>query len=681
MGQPIDTASVQIVADLSGFETKLKAGIDAALRGLSSDLSSAFGRIEELASRAGLEIGRDFQRGGETAEAALREVSNQARRSMGQVEESASAAGTAVSTRLGGALAFVRMSLLTAGAAAAAGLGAMTVFGLKAAAGIEQTQVAFDSLLGSATEGKRVFDSLRQFAAVTPFELSEITPLAQKFLAFSANVGLSKDQLQEFLTTVGNVASVTGGGAQALNSVGLAFSHISSGGKVSLEDINILSDALPGFSGVAAIAAATGKSTGDAMTAISAGAIDATTGVNALLKGMNNFPGAAGAMEKQSQTLLGVFSTFKDVVGQALSGAFAPAIPAIKDALSELTPILGDAIGQLAPALGAGLAAILPFLGRLVKAIVPILTPLLNALGPALDALGPALQPLGEALGQVLVALAPALPVLTEFVIVLVQLAVPVLLLLAQILKPLTPLLNFMALAIAEVSRALAMIDWAGVGHSISDFAKAAWSVIADFFVGVGNWFAALPKAVNDAGTSMRDKLIGYFRDVIDFALSLPGRLISAIGDTLSALVDTGKNLVRGLWNGISAMGSWLWGMVTDFVQRNTVGAAKHILGISSPSAVFAAEVGSQIPAGIAMGVRSGMSELTGLLAPIVPGGTSAPAAPMSAGAGLGNIIVNVMFAGVVPTPQEAKRTGQAAGEGVLSALQRSAIGLAVRTA
>lgn len=675
MGQPIDTATVLLVSDASGFARQVKTQVDEALRGIASEVNRAFSAIERQSQAAGAEIGTDFQRGGEVAESAFREVSRTARKEFAEVDVAASSSAAGISTKLGGALAFVKTAMLGLTVGIAAGLAGMTAFGLKSAAGLEQTQVAFDSLLGSTEEGKKVFDSLKEFANVTPFELGDITPLAQKFLAFSGNVGLSKDQLQQFLTTAGNIVSVTGGGAQALDSIGLAFSHISSGGKVSLEDINILSDALPGFSGVAAIAAAKGISTGEAMTQISAGAIDAQTGVAALLAGMNSFPGAAGAMEKRSQTLLGVFSTFKDTLGQALAGGFQPVIPEIKASLGELTPVLGSAIGELAPSLGKALSAILPILGKLITALVPVISPILDALGPVLDAIGPALIPLGEALGQLIVALAPVLPVLAQFIAVLAELAVPVIKLLAAVLTPLTPVLNFMALAIGEVAKALGMIDWTAVGSAIGGAFSDAWHAVADFFGKVIQGWLLFHDFVLGKIEEFKANVIAGFNLVVQFVQDLPGNLLRAAGNFINTLAQSGRDLVTGLWNGISGAAGWLWGKITSFVNDNVTGPIKAALGIHSPSTVMRDEVGAMLPAGIAEGVQGGIPSLASLIGSIVPSASAASTGTTFAG----GINVTINFVGGTPTAAEARTVGQAAGDGIMQAIARRNVATAVR--
>ena len=680
MTGPIDTATVEVEFDFSGAMARLKADIDQAMRGIVRAVDQAMGQGERSTERASTEMARDFQRSGERIEAALNEVVIALR------EVAASAAvtgnsGAASMGRMAGAAAALKTGLLAVGVGAVAGLGALTGFGLKAAADLEQVQIGMAALVGSTQEAQKFLGELQQFAASTPFEFAGVADASRRILAFGQAVGITREEVIPTLTTIGSLVSVLGGTQESIDSVVRAFGQMASKGRISQEELLQLAEALPGFNANAAIAAAMGTDVATAMEKITAGEVDATTGINALLAGMAQFPGAAGAMAAQAQSLTGVFSTFKDTLSIAMTNAFQPVIPEIKGALAELTPILGEAIGELAPSLGAGLSAVLPLLGKLVKAIVPILTPILNALGPVLDALGPALQPLGEAIGEVMVALAPVLPVLAEFIGVLAQLAVPVLLLLAVVLKPLTPLLEFMALAIGELGRALAMIDWAKVGQAISDFAVAAWNKVKEFFGFIGELFPMMVENVKISFRQMKDNVVENVGEVIAFITGLPGRILDALGDLGSLLLQSGKDLVIGLWNGISAMGGWLWSKITSFVQDQILGPAQRALGIGSPSKVAAAEIGEPIAQGVGVGIAAGIPDIAAMLSSIMPTGTGqAPVA--STGTGFaGNIIVNVMFNGAVPTPAEARATGQAAGEGVAEALARRSISLAAQRA
>lgn len=457
MTGPIDTAYVQVVPDFSGFQRETDHDISTSLNGIERAVRELIDSIENRFENMGIQIdhvfgnmahdivfelqrvGDESARVGNTLEMSIREGANSATRQVDQFSRAASSdlekvdrKATEAGHSLGGMGSFLAGGALLGGAVAAgAGLAQLTTFGLQSAASLEQTAIQFKALTGSAQAGQAVLTGLQKFAALTPFEFPDVAHAASRFLTFDDAIGISDSDLQSFLTTVGNVISVTGGGAQALNTVTLAMGQIASTGKLTLDNLNQISESLPGFSGVAAIASARGETTAQVMQEISKGEINASDGIKALLTGMQQFPGAAGAMEAQGQTLLGVFSTFKDTVGQSLAGAFEPVIPAIKDALTQITPVLGDALGKIAPAIGSIISQVLPLAGQLVTALVPILQPLLKGLGDAVVAIGPALQPLGQALGSIVSALAPVLPVIGQLVADLANGLAPVIIALA----------------------------------------------------------------------------------------------------------------------------------------------------------------------------------------------------------------------------------------------------------
>src|SRR5215510_4470279 len=407
-------------------------------------------QLARSASEAAAELGSDFARNGEQAETSMREMARVTDLSMDSVvrdahRASAAVGGIGASARLAGTI------ILGLTTAATAGLGLLTSFGLKAAAAQEQTLISFESLLGGAQKGQQVFEQVRQFAAATPFELPQLTDVTKRFLTFSKTVGISQDQLIPFLTTVGNIASVTGSGALGMDRVALALGQIASKGKLSLEELNQISEGLPGFSGIAAIATAKGITTAEAMKQISAGTISAKDGVAALLKGMAAFPGAASAMEKQSQTLLGLFSTFKDEISASLIGGFAPVIPDLKKTLADVTPIVKEAIAGLAPILGDLLAALGPLAADLIRALNPILGPIIEGLRAGLEALRPALQPLGEALGRMAKAIAPILVPVGNLAASLATALIPAIDALVPLFEGLTPVITELSNALGPV--------------------------------------------------------------------------------------------------------------------------------------------------------------------------------------------------------------------------------------
>lgn len=531
MTGPIDVAYVDIEAHTDQFESKAVSSfeqieaiadrvvdaIENAFKGMADVIERQFEELRRDADlnmdalitavdTAATEIGVAVNDGTEVAERGFDELRRSADRDLEAISVKSKETSATVNRHFNALGAGIASAATIGITVAGAGLAALTGFGLKSAASLEQVQIQFASLTGSATEGQKVFTDLQKFAATTPFEFPDVAHAAARFLAFDQAVGLSDSQLQDFLTTTGNVIAVTGGGAQALNTVSLAMGQIASTGKLTLDNLNQISEALPGFSSVQAIANATGRSTADVMSAISKGEIDATTGIQALLKGMQQFPGAAGAMAAQGQTLLGVFSTFKDTVSQALAGAFTPVIPAIKDSLTQITPVLGEALGQLAPALGGLVASVLPLIGQLVQGLTPVLTPIVSGLGTALTSIGPAISGLLGALAPLATALQPLLVLLGQIIGALGSALGPVLNVIAtSIGTTLTPIVE----ALGKVFVAL----------------QPSLITLAQAF---GNQLAPIFTALADQAPQIADAIVQLTPDLIQLAEAMTRSVVAS---------------------------------------------------------------------------------------------------------------------------------------------------------
>ena len=85
-------------------------------------------------------------------------------------------------------------------------------------------------------------------------------------------------------------------------------------------------------------------------------------------------------------------------------------------------------------------------------------------------------------------------------------------------------------------------------------------------------------------------------RSVLDMTETIVKTFVSSLPD----IVDVGKQIVRGVWDGIKAMGSWIKEKVSGFFG-GIVDNVKGVLGIHSPSRVFAG-IGENMALGLSDG-------------------------------------------------------------------------------
>lgn len=600
----------------------LNVKVDRTFDKLAGDADRAFDKIAGDAAKSGLAIGNRFQAAGETAENAMEELDRAAGVQFSQMTTKAGISASAISSRYTAAFAVIKGAALAATTAAVAGLAGMTAFGLKSAAAIEQTTIGLEALLGSAAEAKKFLVELQKFSAATPFEFGDVADASRRILAFGTSVGIARDQVIPTLTTIGDLVSVLGGTAENAQSVIRALGQIASKGKLSQEEILQLAEALPGFNANAAIASATGLSVADTLAKITRGEIDAKTGINALLAGMAKFPGAAGAMAKQSQTLQGVFSTFKDTISIALSDAFTPVIPAIKETLTKITPVIGDAVKILAPALGEFLTKLLPLIASAVQALSPILGIFVDLAGTLAAAVAPAFAKLAPIVQRLVDGLAPLVVVLGEFfakaidelvasgaldqlVDLLLQLVPPLIDLLLAVMPLLGPLAKLIALflqsqqplielialwvsfastkaapVIADLAEKIGGLldklleagevvkdvkNWPDLlskfGDVVGPIFEDAKTAVGDFFSSVGTWFSELPDKIGEFLSELPGKIETFMTDLFNRGLHAIG---FGIGQWIGAMLSIPPLMLGALVSLGHTIGDFFTGLWAD---------------------------------------------------------------------------------------------------------------------
>lgn len=126
-------------------------------------------------------------------------------------------------------------------------------------------------------------------------------------------------------------------------------------------------------------------------------------------------------------------------------------------------------------------------------------------------------------------------------------------------------------------------------------------------------FFAQLPGKVWTWLTNAVSKVVSWGSQLAAQGRSAASQLVNAVTSGVAGLpgkmAEVGRNIVRGVWNGISNAAGWFKSQVRSFFS-GIVDGAKRALGINSPSKVFAKEVGKWIPPGVGEGIKGEMPEL-----------------------------------------------------------------------
>lgn len=432
-----------------------------------------------------------------------------------------------------------------------AGLAAIAVTALQSAlsagksafvdynAELEQTRVAFTSMLGSADQANTMIANLQKFAAETPFEMPGVRDAAQQLLAF----GYDANEIIPTLTALGNAASGLGRGQDGFNHLAFVFGQIRTTGQLMGQDVMQLAQlGVP----VKDILAKNLGLTKEELARIGELGIDANVAIKALIDGMNErFP---EMMKKQSETFEGVLSNIKDNIGQAfgLSG-----LPLFEDAKNMLLEIKNITDTMLANAQGGKslFAGILPddliekvsAFGETIKKIFKDAAPVADTF---LWAMGKLVDVFLDVGNIALTALRPIIPVVTTIQRVVYG-AIGVI---ASILDTVLEVVLMVQTHVAD--------SWDYIYGITADLWNSAKEIVGDFCTVAIEFIAGIVAEVDETVTPVIDIFKNAFQAAADWvyeametAIGYVRRFIAWVEEAIAAvkelaLVKAASNLI-----------------------------------------------------------------------------------------------------------------------------------------
>lgn len=254
------------------------------------------------------------------------------------------------------------------------GVGAAAVM---TAAKFEKLQVSLNTLTGSAKEGARAFERLKELSAGTPFQLEQLVKAQNTLMGF----GLSSDEAFDSVKRLGDIAAITGAD---MGNLAIAFGQSAAEGRVMSKDIRqFINNGVPM---IKLLAEEMGVAESSIFDLASEGKITFEVLQRAFRRSTEEGGMFADGMKKQSTTIAGLFSTLKDNVSILLADIGKAIVDAgLREMILKVTDavrVLVKAFAQLSPetkqaiiivaALAAAIGPLLMVLGQMKIAVAAL---------------------------------------------------------------------------------------------------------------------------------------------------------------------------------------------------------------------------------------------------------------------------------------------------------------------
>lgn len=178
------------------------------------------------------------------------------------------------------------------------------------------------------------------------------------------------------------------------------------------------------------------------------------------------------------------------------------------------------------------------------------------------------------------------------------------------------------------------------------------------------SWYGTLVNALTTLWNKVQS-FISFWYTAWDTVKSSCSKAVTTITKTFSGLpsklLSIGRDVVAGLWNGISSKVDWLKGQISGFVG-NVTSWLKRFFKIGSPSKLMAEEVGKWLPEGIAVGVdknaKSVLNSMKNLAVDTVSAtrnGLAKTTGSITSGGSVGGGVVNNFYQ-TINSPKELSR-------------------------
>ena len=336
-----------------------------------------------------------------------------------------------------------------------------------------------------------------------------------------------------------------------------------------------------------------------------------------------------GLVDLANQIIPALSAGFQSFLGWVVP-AIQPLLSAFSNLWNSIQPVLSIVAGSLVPifqVLGSflggfvsGVMSTLTFAFNALAVGIKLLTPVIGFMGQAFNALSPIISFIAGILGTVMGA---SVNVLGKIFSTVGQAISSVWSRLSGVFSSVAGTMSGIFSSIGSAFSALGSI-FSSIGSGIGSAGRAIASVFSSVGGRLGGIFSGISSAFSSVGGVIAGvggrigviagNIIGYFGGIGGRILSGFGNIgssianlfsgvVGRIGSMFSGVASIGRNIVEGIKSGITGAIGGLVSTAAD-MAKHALNAAKHALGIHSPSRVFRDEVGKYITQGIGVGME-----------------------------------------------------------------------------
>jgi tape measure domain-containing protein len=459
---------------------------------------------------------------------------------------------------------------------AGAAIGGVVKGAINIASSIEQSEVAFNVMLKDMAKTRKLLGELQEFAAKTPFESTEVKRSAQSMLAFRH----SAEDLPAYLQMLGDAAAGTG---SDLNELTRVFNKVKSVGKLTGETFEQFAER--GVNLRVELQDILGKTGDEIVKMQSKGQISFDHVVQAMQKMTQEGGMFYKAMERQSTTAGGLWSTLQDGITMSAAAFGKTLLPAWKATLRVAIGFFESLI-----ALNEATGGFVAHVGVATTAIAGLTTAFIAARAAA-RLLGITMKSvlIGTGFGAVIVVLGTVLALIYRIVSAIAEQA-PVVEAWKEAVAKFGLAWERVKTAVANAWTAIKEIVWDALeaianffGTTLGDMKSGSGDLMADMLTALSDWVLnaaqwlqvfsenwsttweivkngalILLLGLRDLFTINLTTIIGYalgrqirlFVDFFAFVVKLAWKAISTIGEILARIFtniwEGIKNLFRG---------------------------------------------------------------------------------------------------------------------------------------